>query len=387
MFFWVARMIMFSRFVTGKNPFSEVYLHGLVCDEKGKKMSKSKGNGIDPLEMIEKFGTDAVRMSLIVGTTPGNQVNLGEKKIEGFRNFANKLWNVSRYILALETSKDNGRDVACNVSTENMSLPEKWILSKTQRLITEVSEGIEAHKYGEVGQKLYDFTWNDVADWAIESSKAVNPENSQNIGNTLREVLETLLKLLHPYIPFVTEQIWAEMHVKTNCNSSLLALEDFPEISEKLIDKKAEEKFLILQNVIGKIRSLRSASKVDPVKKISAILSGENIEFLRENSATIILMGRLETLEFSEISDTNTEEGVKDLIDGTEIFLPLSGMINPEDEAKRKLKELEDAKKMLKNLEGRIANKKYMENAPEKLVQQTMAQYEAVKAKIEVLEQ
>ena len=380
LFFWVARMIMFSRFSTGKNPFSEVYLHGLVCDEKGKKMSKSKGNGIDPLEMIEKFGTDAVRMSLIVGTTPGNQVNLGEKKIEGFRNFANKLWNVSRYITSLDLGNPS-RDKKIFVSTENRSLPEQWILSKTQKLITEVSEGIEDHKYGEVGQKLYDFTWNDVADWAIESAKAVDPENSGTIGDTLNTVLETLLKLLHPYIPFVTEQIWAEMG-----NTSLLALEDFPEISEHLIDEAAEEKFLILQNIIGKIRSLRSASKVDPVKKITANLKGKNLEFLHENSATIILMGRLETLEFLEDSDDFSGEGVRDIIDGTEIFLPLSGMINPEEEAKRKVKELEDAKKVLKNLEGRIANKKYMDNAPEKLVQQTMAQYEEAKAKIAVLE-
>ncbi len=376
LFFWVARMIMFSRFTTGKNPFSDVYLHGLVCDEHGKKMSKSKGNGIDPLEMIEKFGTDAVRMSLIVGTTPGNQVSLGEKKIEGFRNFANKLWNVARYILSI---KNNEHDCA---SPKEKSLPEKWILSKTQTLIEEVRTGIENHKYGEVGQKLYDFTWNDVADWAIESSKSTS---SPSVGNTLKEVLETLLKLLHPYTPFVTEQIWEEIG-----NTNLLALEDFPEVIEEYKNTEAEEKFEIFQNVTAKIRSLRSAAKVDPVKKIKAILYVKNTETLQElqkTSETIQSLARLESLTFiTSPEEKPNEECISDIINATEIFLPLAGMLDMEKEKVRKEKELENAKKILKNLEGRIANKKYMDNAPENLVQQTMKQYEEIKEKIAVLE-
>lgn len=375
LFFWVARMIMFSKFTTGKNPFSDVYLHGLVCDEHGKKMSKSKGNGIDPLDMIEKFGTDAVRMSLIIGTTPGNQVNLGEKKIEGFRNFANKLWNVSRYIKSLENNENNNK-------TENISLPEKWILSKTQKLIEEVRTGIENHKYGEVGQKLYDFTWNELADWAIESAKSTE---SKTIGRTLQEVLTTLLKLLHPYIPFVTEQIWSEFG-----NTTLLALEDFPEINTEKIDISAEEKFEIFKNVTAKIRSLRSASKVDPVKKIKAVLFVKNSEILQElqNTAnTISSLARLETLTFITSEDEKpSEECVSDIIDGTEIFLPLAGMLDMEKEKERKEKELESAYKMLQNLEKRIANKKYMDNAPDHLVAQTKAQYEEIKEKISVLE-
>jgi valyl-tRNA synthetase len=381
LFFWVARMIMFSLFATGKNPFDDVYLHGLVCDEHGKKMSKSKGNGIDPLEMIDKFGTDSVRMSLVVGSTPGNQVNLGEKKIEGFRNFGNKLWNVSRYILSLENS-GTCRDAKSCVSTENISLPEQWILAKLNTLIEEVSTGIEKHQYGEVGQKLYDFTWNDLADWAIESAKAVE---SETIGDTLRFVLENLLKLLHPYIPFVTEQIWEEMHsVETLHATSLLALEDFPEAKESTsANIESAKNFEILKNVIAKIRSLRSASKVDPVKKIDAVLKGENLEFLEENKAIILLLARLENLSFGE---KPTEECVEDLIDGTHIFLPLAGMIDAQQEKERKAKELEEAKKLLKNLEGRMANKKYMDNAPAHLVEQTKAQYEEVKEKIKVLE-
>ena len=383
LFFWVARMIMFSRFATGKNPFSDVYLHGLVCDEHGKKMSKSKGNGIDPLEMIEKYGTDALRMSMVVGTTPGNQVNLGEKKIEGYRNFANKLWNISRYILSMETvgasiygaqTTEKGSDKSTPLP---ISLPEQWILSKLQTLITELSEGIENHKYGEVGQKLYDFTWNDLADWAIESAKAVE---SESIGNTLRYVLENLLKLLHPYMPFITEKIWEEMG-----NTSVLALENFPEQKnlEKFICTKERHRFEILQNIISKIRSLRSASKVDPVKKITAVLKTTDSKFLAENQEIIKLLARLETLEFGEKPE---EECVSDISDGVEIFLPLAGMLDAEKEAARKAKELEDAKKMLANLENRLSNEKYMSSAPAHLVQQTRDQYAEVKEKIRVLE-
>jgi len=261
-------------------------------------------------------------------------------------------------------------------------LPEKWILSKTQTLIEEVRTGIENHKYGEVGQKLYDFTWNDLADWAIESSKSTS---SVTIGKTLKEVLETLLKLLHPYTPFVTEQIWSEMG-----NTELLALENFPTVNSAYKNKNAEEKFEIFKNVTAKIRSLRSASKVDPVKKIKAILYVKNSEILQElqkTTETIKSLARLESLEFITNADEKpTEKCVTDIISGTEIFLPLSDMINQEEEKKRKSKELEEAKKILKNLEARIANKKYMDNAPENLVKQTMNQYEEVKAKISVLE-
>jgi len=396
LFFWVARMIMFSRFATGKNPFSDVYLHGLVCDEHGKKMSKSKGNGIDPLEMIEKFGTDAVRMSLVVGTTPGNQVNLGEKKIEGFRNFGNKLWNISRYILSMEKGAKGTK--SCTPTT----LPEQWILSKLQTLITEVREGIENHKYGEVGQKLYDFTWNDLADWAIESAKAVE---SHTMGTTLRYVLETLLKLLHPYMPFITEAIWEELG-----KTSLLALEDFPvgNLTYKMGGIGLE--FEILKNIISKIRSLRSISKVDPIKNITAYFldnrssvfdhsisfgnktpraskKSTNLEtcsFFMKNKTIIEKLARLEKMEF--ITAPPDEEYVHDIIDGVEIFLPLAGMLDMKKETERKEKELEEAKKQLKNLEGRMSNKKYMDNAPAHLVQETKDQYSEVQKKIQVLE-
>ncbi len=376
LFFWVARMIMFGKFATGKNPFKDVYLHGLVCDEHGKKMSKSKGNGIDPLEMIEKFGTDALRMALVVGTTPGNQVNLGEKKIEGYRNFSNKLWNISRYIMQLPIA-----NYELQISSEG-SLPERWILSKLQTLITEITEGLENHKYGEVGQKLYDFTWNDLADWAIESAKAVE---SETIGSTLRFVLENLLKLLHPYMPFITEQIWKEMQSITNNElqmTNLLMTETFPTVNTALQNQKAEELFEILQSVISSIRSLRSASKVDPVKKIRAVLNTKDEDFLKQNENIVKLLARLENLEFGEKPE---EECVVDVVSGIEIYLPLSGMLDTELEKARKAKELEDAKKQLETLEGRLANEKYMASAPAHLVAQTKAQHAEILEKIKML--
>ncbi|MEI7511091.1 MAG: class I tRNA ligase family protein [Candidatus Peregrinibacteria bacterium] len=374
LFFWVARMIMFSLFATGKNPFETVYLHGLVCDEEGKKMSKSKGNGIDPLDMIEKYGTDALRMAMVVGTTPGNQVNLGEKKIEGYRNFANKLWNVARYILALPLHPDYKPLTNGNAEL----LTERWILSKTQRLIQEVHKGLENHQYGEVGQKLYDFTWNDLADWAIEASKT-----ETQLAHPLQEVLKTLLKLLHPYIPFVTEKIWEVMPLSTGGHDTLLlALTAFPEYDEALIDEKAEYDFGLLQEVITKIRSLRAATKVEPAKKIKAIFTGSNIEILQKNELILKNLARLEEVLYGEIP---TEKCVTDMISGTEIYLPLSEMVNMEDEKGRLKKELLEAEKLLQNLDSRLSNEQYITSAPPHLVAETRAKKEEVEKKIETL--
>jgi valyl-tRNA synthetase len=368
LFFWVARMIMFSKFALGKSPFSKVYLHGLVCDEKGKKMSKSKGNGIDPLDMIEKYGTDALRMSLIVGTTPGNQVNLGEKKIEGYRNFINKIWNISRYIFSLPKINEN-------FDINIISLPEKWILSRAQTLVEEVTNGLENDLYGEVGQKLYDFAWNDLASWAIESSKVVE---SKTVGVTLFMVLKTLLKLLHPYTPFITETLWKEMGKKT-----LLSIEKFPKIEDKYRNLESEKDFQILQNIVKKIRSIRSESKVNPTKKIHVVLNGKNINLLKDNKEMIILLSRLESLEFNKNIES---ECIKSTTNNIEILIPVNEMIDMEEEIRRKNKEIENLKNLKITLEKKLENKKYIENAPSHLVEKTKSNYLDVIEKLKLLE-
>lgn len=369
-FFWVARMIMFSLFATGKAPFETVYLHGLVCDEEGKKMSKSKGNGIDPLEMIDKYGTDALRMSMIVGTTPGNPVNLGEKKIEGYRNFINKLWNVARFILTTQEAEQTEENL------EPQTLTEKWLLSQTQRLIQEVSEGIEQHKYGEVGQKLYEFTWSSLADWGIEASKA---DASPATPAILRSVLRMLLQLIHPYAPFVTEAIWADMQTKDH---EILALTQWPQVEKKFLNPEAEKDFALLQEIITKIRSLRSEHGVPPAKKIAAHFTGKNLKVLQQNEELLLVLARLETLEYSE----PTGETLTDRVSGTDIFLPLAGMIDPAQERERLTKELAEARKLFENLSARLQNASYVENAPAHLVAETKAQHQEVQERIAKLE-
>ncbi|MBI5414526.1 class I tRNA ligase family protein [Candidatus Peregrinibacteria bacterium] len=372
LFFWVARMIMFSLFATGKAPFHTVYLHGLVCDEKGQKMSKSKGNGIDPLLMIEKFGTDALRMSMIVGTTAGNPINLGEKKVEAYRNFANKLWNVARFILMKE-EEGKGKQKKGN-APKPKTLLEKWILSRVHRLISEVTDGLNRHRYGEVGNALYQFSWTELADWALESAKVGVSENTLFV---LREVLSILVKLLHPYTPFVTEKIWEEMG-----NTDLLVISEWPKAQRKYINLQAEKNFLVLQNIVTKIRSLRNEKGIDPAQKISVHFSGKNKKILEENEHLLKFLARIQNVSYAK---PTSRKGISGFMAGTKIFISFEGAISHEHEENRLRKEIQEVEAKLAILTLRLGNKKYVENAPKHLVEETRTEYEQCTAKIEVL--
>lgn len=361
LFFWVARMIMFGRFATGKYPFHTVYLHGLVCDAKGQKMSKSKGNGIDPLDVIEQFGTDALRLSLIMGTTPGNNANLGEEKISGCRNFCNKLWNISRFLLEQETKNPP--------KTPETDL-QKWIFSKRNSLIQAVTDDLEDFRFGDAAQKLWEFTWDDLADWAVEAAKA--EKNPETMG-LLKETLDILLRLWHPILPFITEKIREEM------GGDLLISDTFP-TPEKGFDDGA---FETVRNVVLKIRSMRKNAGVDPTRKITAILSGEAEGVVQRNADIISFLARLDSLQYG---DHNQQEGAADQVPGLRIFLPSSGMIDPKAEAERVAKELEKAKNQLRGLEAKLNNPGYLEKAPEALVEQSKQMAEELRKKIAVLE-
>ncbi len=386
---WVSRMIMTSLFATGKAPFHTVYLHGMVCDEKGKKMSKSKGNGIDPLQMIDRFGTDALRMSMVVGSTPGNPINLGEKKVESYRNFANKLWNVARFIL---NQKIPPSPPLQKGGIKPKTLTERWILSKTQRLIQETTEALDSHLYGEAGQKLYEFTWNELADWALEASKA---DNSKNTAEILRYVLQTLLKLLHPYVPFVTEKIWEEIplpptsHFGGQANpplqkgeeksQRLLAMSEWPRSEKKFEDLKSEKEFEFLKEIIIKIRSLKNEKKIEAKTKIAVHFTGRNIEILKENEKILNFMGGLKEIHYTEPE----QESISDFIQGTNVLLLFERDI--EAEKKRLQKEIAEAEKLFANLESRLQNKKYVSGAPKHLVEETRNQNREISTKIREL--
>ena len=278
-FFWVARMILMTTYALGDIPFKYVYLHGMVRDEKGAKMSKSVGNVIDPLDMIEKFGADATRLSLMIGTTPGNDMKLSESKVAGFRNFVNKLWNISRYIMmTVQEVKHIETEPKAN------TIADEWILSELNQLIKDTSKDIDKFNFSQAGEKLYDFTWNKLADWYVEIAKI-----EKNKDDILLFVLGNLLKLWHPFMPFVTEVIW-----KNFSTDNQLVITKWPKVSSKKVDN---DKFFTLQTIISNIRTLRVNAGITAgatTKIILVTTHNDLINFVQEYKTVIEKMTKTE---------------------------------------------------------------------------------------------
>ena len=384
LFFWVARMIIMTTYAVGDIPFRDVYLHGLVRDERGRKMSKSLGNAIDPLDVCAKYGTDAVRLSLIIGTTPGNDLNLSEEKIAGYRNFANKLWNIARYILqTTENSKQPAcadRKTANSKATEwlaSHSVADKWILGEMQKLIKQVSEDLDNYRFSQAGEKLRDFTWNDFADWYIEVSKF---EKNSEKDKILMIVLQDLLKLWHPFMPFVTEVIWSEMG-----EQRFLMVEKWPESPHLipqpplLIRRGGGERsetgvrfddFEPIKNIIIAIRSARSQYRIKPSQKIKAIIyAGENKELI-ESQAELIkkLRTGIDELEIKK-SGGKIKDAIYLTVNNVEIYLEIFGF-DFKAEAKRLGKEIKGQEARINILEKKLSNKQFVKKAPTRIVDQ-----------------
>ncbi|MFA5813932.1 MAG: class I tRNA ligase family protein, partial [Patescibacteria group bacterium] len=373
-FFWVARMILMTTYTLGEVPFKTVYLHGLVRDEKGQKMSKSLGNVIDPLDMIKKYGADATRLSLLVGNSPGNDMKLSEEKIAGFRNFANKLWNVARFIQMqvgdLTTDFDSQ---ITQISTK--TLADKWILARLNTIIEEVTNDIEEFRFSMAGEKLRDFTWGELADWYLEIVK-VEGEKSE----ILSYILNTLLKLWHPFMPFVTETIWQNRLQVTGYRlQDHLMVEKWPEIIKIKDDKKVITDFEIIKNIITGIRSLRADYKIDPAKKLNAAISaGNKVELLKENKEVIMGLARLGNLQINQLVRRSGREGgstnkpinsISFVIQGIEVYINLEGVVDFEKEKKRLGGEMEELEKYAAGLEKKLKNKEFVKNAPKEVVE------------------
>ncbi|MBD3248014.1 valine--tRNA ligase [Candidatus Falkowbacteria bacterium] len=350
---WVSRMIMMSYFALNEKPFSTVYLHGMVLDEKGKKMSKSKGNGIDPLDMVEKFGADPIRLSLMIGSTPGNNMKLSEEKIGQYRNFVNKLWNIARYILQTVDQKDDRE-----FDPEKLSKADRWILSRLDRVITDATQDIERYNISFAGEKLKDFTWNELADWYIEATKF---DDSSEKGAVLLYVLRSILKLWHPFIPFSTEAIWSEF------NDSLLMVQRWPVLDDERSKTKNEEDFDLIIEIIKMIRNIRSENKVEPAKKVKAVIyAGDKIDLIKENEIFIkSLKTGIEEIETKEKGE-KIDKAIFGRTAGVDVCL--LGAIDPEKEKKRLEKEIETLEKGLKGVQAKLSNQAFVDNAPASVV-------------------
>jgi len=375
-FFWVARMILMTTYATGEIPFEKVYLHGMIRSRDGQKMSKSKPETmIDPLDIIPTYGADALRMSMIVGQSPGNDQKLFEEKIGGYRNFINKLWNASRFVLMqCEEAKFDVHSKA-DLSGD-LSLADKALLSALQDLVTDVSDGLTDYRLSETGEKLYSFTWDYFCDWYLELSKGeANPA-------VLIHTLRTLLTLLHPYCPFVTEELWDS--VKPT-DAGMLIAHEWPVVNERLKDQTAQDDLQTVIDVISGIRSLRSDQGIEPGAKISITLLTEKHGMLLESQESHIKsIARVESLTI----DTNPgaakpENAASSFLKDIEVHMPLDGLIDTDKETLKLSKEKQKLEGFIKGVNAKLENVKFVENAQEEVVALEREKLESSVAKLQ----
>ena len=379
-FFWVARMIFSGIENMGETPFETVLIHGLVRDELGRKMSKSLGNGVDPLEVVEEYGADALRFSLVMGVSPGNDTRYSKDKVEAARNFANKVWNASRFVL-MNVNERKAFDPA------KLETADKWILTRLQEAIRDVSDHMEDGDFGLAATKIYDFAWSEFCDWYIELSKSrllgENGESKETVKGVLLFVLENLLKLLHPFMPFLTEQVYKYLPD----SEGFLMLQKWPEYEEGLVFAEDEQKMQGVMEIIRSIRNLRSEMNVAPSKRTRLMLLPAEgwAETLRGGDGYFRRLAGAEQVEILTDRNEVTEKTVSAVITAGELFIPLGDLVDFEKEVARLTKELENLKKETARSEGMLKNPGFLSKAPAHLVQAEKDKLEAAKAKAAAL--
>ena len=408
LFFWVARMIMMGLEFTGKIPFSTVYLHGLIRDEFGRKMSKTYGNTIDPLTVMDEMGTDALRFSMLVGSSPGNDTNLSLKRVEANRNFANKLWNASRFVISsiqgieeLEDSRVSPTSESPHASIpypmEYWTLADRWIFARTATLVRDVERLFQSYQYGEAGRQIYEFFWNEFADWYVEIAKLqlAKSENKESVNagnqisldsqisnlitaNMLAYVLDTCLRLLHPFTPFVTEELWGHLRGATGqarlshqLEGEALIVSAWPEPRpEQGWEAEAILQFALVQDVVRAIRNLRAEKNVKHGRLIPAtIAAGERAAILRSQAGSIAALAQLDTHAFTIQETVERQEGqIALVVNAVEVYLPLAGLVDADEERARLEKELVESERQMNRLEDLLAGP-FSHKAPPSVVQ------------------
>ena len=373
-FFWVIRMVFSGYEQTGKCPFSDVLIHGLVRDEQGRKMSKSLGNGIDPLEIIDQYGADALRLTLVTGNAPGNDMRYSEKKIIASRNFANKVWNASRFMLMNIEKAD-----LSNVSLDDLTPADKWILSKANSLVKEVTDNMENYDFGVAVSKLNDFIWEEFCDWYIEMVKPrlYNEEDTTKAAAlfTLKKVLTISLKLLHPYMPFITEEIFCSLQDEEES----IMVSDWP-VFEEAFDFKAEENEVeIIKNAVRNIRNLRADMNVPPSKKASVYVVSEKEEVRKvfeDSRVFFATLGYASEVHVQADKAGIADDAVSTVIPDAVIYMPFAELVDVEKEIARLEKEAKRLEGEIKRAKGMLSNEKFISKA-------LAAKVEAEKEKLE----
>jgi len=428
-FFWVARMIMFGLKFTDQAPFKEVYIHGLVRDQEGQKMSKSKGNVLDPIDLIdgisledlvakrttglmqpkmaakiekstrkqfpdgiESYGTDALRFTFASQATLGRDIRFDLARVEGYRNFCNKLWNASRYVLMNTEGHDCGQQ---NDEVE-LSLADKWIISRLQQVEAAVADQIESYRFDQMAQTLYSFVWDEYCSWYVELTKVVlnddkaTPEQLRGTRRTLVRVLETTLRLLHPSMPFISEELWQNVKPLTNATEDTVMNCQFPIADLDKVDQASIDEMQWVQAVITGVRNIRGEMNISPAKALPILLDGvddKTLSWMNDNQAYLIKFGRFESMQLVQAGD-DIPESATALVGDMRVLIPLGSFIDASAEIQRLNKELEKAEKAIAGVSGRLSNSAFVDKAPETVLNKAKQQLaDAEKTKALLLEQ
>ena len=381
-FFWVARMIFSGMEQMKKEPFSTVLIHGLVRDDKGRKMSKSLGNGVDPLVIAEQYGADALRFNLITGNSPGNDMRFFTEKCEAMRNFANKIWNASRYVLMNLTIDSCGLPEASKLHAE-----DKWVLSKLNSLVREVTENMDSFELGVASAKIYDFIWDTYCDWYVELTKArlygEDEEDKKTVQRVLVYVLDQFLRLLHPYMPFITEEIWQAIPHE----GDFLMQAKWPEYCETLAFPTEEREMQSVMDAIRAIRARRAEMNVPPSKKATLYVVSEKAESFRLGQAFICRLAYAQEVVLCAAEPEGHEQMISVVTSDAKLFLPLDQLIDMEKERERIAKEKEKTAGEIAFYEKKLSNESFVSRAPEAVVNAERAKLEKAKSLLERLEQ
>ncbi len=426
-FFWVARMIMMGLKFTGEVPFKQIYVHGLVRDGEGQKMSKSKGNVLDPIDLIDgieledlvkkrtygmmqpekaaqiekatrkqfpdgipAFGTDAIRFTFASLASTGRDIRFDLNRAEGYRNFCNKLWNATRYVLMNTEGYDTGVDPKSEIE---LSLADRWIVSRLQQVEVDVAKHFETYRFDLAANALYDFTWNEYCDWYLELAKPTLTQDSSEAAKrgtrqTLVRVLETILRLLHPITPFITEEAWQAVAPLAGKHGDTIMLEPYPEADDSKIDQNAISELEWVKTFIIGVRKIRSEMNIAPNKKLPVFLEGltpQDTQWLNNNKRYLLTLAKLDTIEVLEEKATAPESAVA-LVGEMKVLIPIAGLIDKEAELSRLSKEITKLQNEIKRLNGKLTNAGFVKKAPKAVVDKEREKLTSYQAALNNLE-
>jgi valyl-tRNA synthetase len=390
LFFWVARMMMMGLKFMGDVPFRDVYIHGLVRDERGEKYSKTRGNVVDPLDLIDRFGADALRFTLGALTMPGSDLKLSESRTEGYRHFANKIWNASRFAL-MNLERFNIGELTKKVPPDGFSLPDRWIRGRLNNVIRDVRKSLEDYKFNEASNSLYQFIWHEFCDWYLELAKLYLYQEGGGKGQkltkrTLLEVLDAVLRLLHPFMPFITEEIWQQLPQRKENESIMIA--QFPKPDKGYDDDSVVDEMGLIIEVISALRNIRGEMNLPPGERIMVLLRTKREEVekrLRENQSFIQSLALVEAFQFGRNLEKPLYSAFVAVRD-VEIFVPMERS-RMEEEARRLQKEIVKIEKESAFVMKKLSNEQFLSKAPPEIVQEVKGKALEFRGQLEKLEE